>query len=137
MTRKTSSPRILLGLRRYNTYRYRWFLIGKDLFIDLKTLISVVADWHEIDVEVLRTLGNDRRATQIRGMMAHLARSTTSVSLKDVANFCGRADNSMSQAATRFEDQIQNSEQLKAEVNEVKAELKLALKKPLNWKCEA
>lgn len=43
--------------------------------------------------------------------MAHLARSTTGVSLKEVANFCGRADNSMSQAATRFEGQMHNSEQ--------------------------
>lgn len=36
--------------------------VSETIEIDLNTLLSVVADWHEIDVEGLRTLENDRKA---------------------------------------------------------------------------
>ncbi len=66
--------------------------------INLKILLTVVADWYQIDISTFPTLGNTRRASQIRGVMAHLARSIGGVSLKEVAEVCGRAENSMSQA---------------------------------------
>jgi putative transposase len=100
--------------------------LSKPLEIDLKTLLSIVANRYEMDVEALRTLGNNREASHLRGMIAYLARSATRVSLKEVAVFCGRADNSLSQAATRFEGQMHISEDLKNEVYDLKARLVLA-----------
>ena len=63
----------------------------ESLKMDFSTLLSVVANWYEIDVEALRTLGSDRRASQIRAVMAHLARNIGGVSIQEVAKFCGRA----------------------------------------------
>lgn len=134
-------------------------IIGDELFIDsvreeydnnfkevnpiaitLNTLLGVVADWYKIDLGSLPLLGKDRKASQIRAVIAHLARSLGGVSLKEVADVCGRADNSMSQAATSLEIRMRKSEQLKNEINDLKTKLILTVRNPSdipNWKYEA
>jgi putative transposase len=97
--------------------------------INLKTLLKVVADWYKIDVEAFSVLGNNRRASQIRSVIAHLARSVVGVTLKEVADICGRADNSMSQAATSLEAQMLKCEALKKEVEALKTKLILSSRK--------
>ena len=49
---------------------------NKSYTITLNTLLRVVADLHGIDVESFPVLGKDRRASQIRGILAYLARSS-------------------------------------------------------------
>lgn len=61
-------------------------------------------------------------------MLAHLARSTQGVSLKEVAGVCGRADNSMSQIAASLEARMLKSECLKNEVSDLRAKLILAVR---------
>jgi chromosomal replication initiation ATPase DnaA len=91
------------------------------LEITLSQLLETVADWFKIDVKTFSVLGNDRRASRIRAVTAYLARSIQGVTLNQV--ICGRADNSMSQAATSLEVQMSKSEQLKSEVGDLKAKL--------------
>ena len=96
------------------------------LEITLSQLLETVADRYKFDVKAFSLLGNDRRASRIRAVTAYLARSTQGISLKQVADICGRADNSMSQVATNLEAQMSKSEQLKSEVADLKAKLFLA-----------
>ena len=93
--------------------------------IDLKMLLAVVADEYEIEEKVIPRLGNDRKATQIRALQDILARSFGGVTLKEVTDFCNRAANSMSQAATHFEAQLRESEHLRSQVSNIKAKLTL------------
>jgi len=134
-------------------------IVGNDLFIEsmreeysntgkecilseitLLQLLETVADWYKIDVKALSLLGNDRRASRIRAVAAYLARRIQGVSLKQVADIFGRADNSMSQAATSLEAQMSKSEQLKNEMANLKTKLFLTARNSsnaLNQKCEA
>lgn len=84
--------------------------------ITLSQLLETVANWYKIDVKAFSFLGNDRKASRIRAVTAYLARNIQGISLKEVADICGHADNSMSQVATCLEAQMSKSEQLKSEV---------------------
>ena len=117
-------------------------IVTKDILLEitLSQLLETVADWYKIDVKAFSILGNDRRASRIRAVTAYLARSIQGVSLKQVADLCGRADNSMSQVATSLEAQMSKSEQLKSEVADLKAKLFLTARNSsdaLNRKYEA
>lgn len=96
--------------------------------IKLETFLSSVAECFEIDTSALASLGNDRKASRIRAVTAHLVREFGGISLKEVAEFCGRADNSMSQAATRLQAQLKKSESLKEEIEFIKSKMVLASK---------
>jgi putative transposase len=112
----------------------------KLLEVSLTQLLEAVADWYKIKVETFPVLGNDRKASRIRAVAAHLARSIQGVSLKEVADVCCRAANSMSQVATSLEAQMLKSERLKSEVGDLKAKLISTVRNSSdapNQKCEA
>lgn len=100
-------------------------ITNEQIKIDIKTLLSVIANWYNINVEAFPNLGNDRRASLIRSVAAHLARYIGGITLKEIAIVFDRADNSMSQAATRLEAQMCKSSQLKNEIDDLKAKLSL------------
>jgi putative transposase len=98
-------------------------LNNETLTIDLETLISVITRYYEIEAEMLQGPGMERRMSHIRAVTALLARDTVGVSLRELTDFCGRADSSMSQAAARLEARMCTSEALKNEIESLKAEL--------------
>jgi REP element-mobilizing transposase RayT len=105
---------------------------NRGLKIDLKTLLSVVVNWYDIDLKMLRAQDNNRRTSQIRAIVTFLARDICNeISLKEIASFFCRTDSSLSQAATRLEIRMRTSEQLKNEIGHLKQKLFA------NVKCEA
>lgn len=94
------------------------------LEIDLKTLLSVVTNWYNVDVKTLQTTDSDRRTAQIRAIVTLLARNISrEISLKEIARFFCRTESSMSQAATRFETRMRASEKLREEIGHLKQKL--------------
>ncbi len=91
--------------------------------IDLSILISVITNWYDVEAEMLQTPGIDRKMAHIRSMAALLARKTADISLRELDPFFGRADSSMSQAASRLEARILKSEMLKNEFDKLQAKL--------------
>lgn len=91
------------------------------LLIDLKTLVSVITDYYEINVEMLKTSKIERKTSHIRAVMALLVRDSKGMSLRELADFLYRTDSSMSQAAARLEARMYTSEIIRSEVNHLKA----------------
>ena len=100
--------------------------------LDLKAFIKIITDWYEIDPEALSSPRRDRKTAKIRFIMAYLVRYMGGITIKAVALYCNRAENVMSQGATRLEAQIANSEQLREEIEEVKGKLILAIEAQLS-----
>ena len=97
------------------------------LTIDFKTLITVIMKKYRVDAEKLKGPSLDRQMSHIRSMAALLARDTVVVSLRELADFFGRADNSMSQSAARLQVRMNVSDIIKNEVDNLKGELLLAM----------
>jgi REP element-mobilizing transposase RayT len=93
------------------------------LVIDLKTLISVVTCWYDIDEQTLRSNTLERRLSHIRAMTAVLAKETQGISLRQLEVYLGRADSTMSQAASRFEARMSQSETLRNEFQDIRTTL--------------
>lgn len=102
--------------------------VVKPLTMDLKSLVSVVTNWYGVSSEILLTPGIERKPAHIRAVIAFLARNIKGVSLRELADFCGRADNSMSQAATRLEVRMRNNDELVTEIENLKKALLLSCK---------
>lgn len=96
---------------------------NKSLTIDLKKLISFVTDWYGIDGLALQKPGIERKAAHVRAMSALLARGSEGVSLRELADFYGRSDSSMSQAAGRLEARMPTFIDLKNEFDALKTSL--------------
>jgi hypothetical protein len=63
-----------------------------------------------IDIKILQTPGIRRRESHIRAVMSLLVRDTQGLSLRELADFCGRSDNTMSQAAARLEVRMRGND---------------------------
>jgi len=101
----------------------------KPLVMDLQTLVSVVTRWFGVNSEILVAPGIERKPAHIRAVAAYLARDIKGVSLRELADFCGRADNSMSQAALRLEARMRGNHELVMEIEGIKKELSLQVGK--------
>ncbi len=97
--------------------------VAKSSKIDLRILVEIIADWYGVNVQTISSLGCDRKASKIRAVIAYLVRYTGGITIKEVAVFCKRAENSMSQAATRLEIQMFSSEEIKNEIESLKRKL--------------
>jgi len=93
--------------------------------IDLNTLISFLTDWYDVDAALLQSPGIERKGAHIRAVAAFLAGDANGLSLRELADFFGRADNTMSQAAARLEVRMRTSDPLKIEVESLKTNLLL------------
>lgn len=91
--------------------------------IDLNALISVVTGWYGVEAAMLQTPGIGRKMAHIRAMTALLAKSCKGVNLRELDTFFGRADSSMSQAASRLGVRMTNSEAIRSEFDELQAKL--------------
>jgi putative transposase len=97
--------------------------VAKSSKIDLRILVEIIADWYGVNVQTISSLGCDRKASKIRAVIAYLVRYTEGITIKEVAVFCRRAENSMSQAATRLEIQMVSSDEIKNEIESLKQKL--------------
>lgn len=93
----------------------------KELVVtDLDTLLDIVSDWYEIEIDELQKPGMNRRISHIRSITALLARDYEGITLRELADFCGREASGMSKAAMRLESRIRTSLPLKKEVENLK-----------------
>lgn len=111
--------------------------ISKLPIINLTILISVITKWYSIDIKILQTPGIRRRESHIRAVMSLLVRDTQGLSLRELADFCGRSDNTTSQAAARLEVRMRGNDALKNEITDLKSELFLVSGRGYNQLCMA
>ena len=90
------------------------------LTTDLETLLSLICDCYDTDVEELQKPGMNRRGSHIRSVLALLVRDIEGVTLQELADFCGREASGMSKAASRLECRMKTSEALRNEVENIK-----------------
>jgi len=90
------------------------------LTTDFETLLSLICDCYDTDVEELQKPGMNHRSSHIRSVMALLARDFEGVTLQELADFCGREASGMSKAAARLESRMRTSEALRKEVENLK-----------------
>jgi putative transposase len=96
---------------------------ARSLSVDFKTLLSFITNWYDIDPEIVRAPGMERRSSHIRSVIALFIRDMEGASLQQLANFCGREASGMSKAAARLEARMVKSSALKAELESLKVDL--------------
>lgn len=93
--------------------------------ISLNVLLKTVANRYELDVSTFLALGKTRKASKIRAVTTLLARQTSRIKVKDIADTFGVSSHSISQAATRLEAELITSDLLKNEIAQLKSDLSI------------
>lgn len=93
---------------------------SKEASYNLGVFIQEIANWYQIPSGLAAFLGKDRRASHLREITAYLAKTTNKITIKELALLWNRADNSISQAVSRFESKLLKSDRLKKECGALK-----------------